>query len=43
MDFTFVCPTEILSFSEASEEFEKENCVVLGCSTDSHFVHMKWV
>ena len=43
MDFTFVCPTEILSFSEAQSEFEKLNCQVLGCSVDSKFVHMKWV
>lgn len=42
MDFTFVCPTEILSFAEAVPEFEKLNCSVLGCSTDSHFVHMRW-
>ncbi len=42
MDFTFVCPTEILSFSEATPEFEKKNTVILGCSVDSKFVHMKW-
>ena len=42
MDFTFVCPTEIISFAEALPEFEKNNCAVIGCSVDSQFVHMKW-
>lgn len=42
LDFTFVCPTEILSFSEALPEFEKINCAVVGCSVDSQYVHMKW-
>ena len=42
LDFTFVCPTEILSFSQAKPEFDKLNTVLLGCSVDSHYVHMKW-
>lgn len=42
-DFTFVCPTEIISFSERVEEFRKINCEVVGCSTDSHFSHLAWV
>merc|ERR1711976_730924 len=42
LDFTFVCPTEILSFSEAKEEFDKKNTVLLGCSVDSKFTHMRW-
>ena len=41
-DFTFVCPTEILSFSSHMKEFEKRNTVVLGCSIDSHHVHRAW-
>eukprot|EP01006_Ploeotia_vitrea_P031451 TRINITY_DN63782_c0_g1_i1.p1 TRINITY_DN63782_c0_g1~~TRINITY_DN63782_c0_g1_i1.p1 ORF type:complete len:165 (+),score=3.06 TRINITY_DN63782_c0_g1_i1:47-541(+) len=41
-DFTFVCPTEIVAFSDAAAEFRKNNCEVLGCSIDSHFVHMQW-
>ncbi|KAL4426308.1 hypothetical protein ABPG74_006565 [Tetrahymena malaccensis] len=41
-DFTFVCPTEIISFSDAAETFRKMNCEVLGCSIDSHFVHAEW-
>jgi alkyl hydroperoxide reductase subunit AhpC len=42
LDFTFVCPTEIIAFSEAAEEFEKLGVVVLGCSIDSHFSHLAW-
>lgn len=41
-DFTFVCPTEITAFSDKIEEFKKINVEVLGCSTDSHFVHLAW-
>lgn len=42
MDFTFVCPTEIAAFGEQNAEFEKRKAVVLGASTDSHFVHLAW-
>lgn len=42
LDFTFVCPTEIISFSDASEEFAKNNCVVLGASTDSQYSHYQY-
>lgn len=42
MDFTFVCPTEIAEFGKANSEFEKRNAVLLGASTDSHFVHLAW-
>lgn len=42
LDFTFVCPTEIIAFSDRAEEFSKLNCQVLACSTDSHFSHMAW-
>ena len=41
-DFTFVCPTEIINFSESAEVFRKMNCEVVGCSIDSHFVHAEW-
>ena len=41
-DFTFVCPTEILAFSNHLDEFEKRNVVVLGCSIDSHHTHRAW-
>ncbi len=42
MDFTFVCPTEIADFGRKEEEFKKRNCLVLGCSVDSEFVHLAW-
>lgn len=35
MDFTFVCPTEIVAFSERVKEFEALDTVVIGASTDS--------
>lgn len=43
LDFTFVCPTEIISFSDRVEEFRQINCEILACSTDSHFSHLAWV
>ncbi|HOM17574.1 MAG TPA: peroxiredoxin [Thermoguttaceae bacterium] len=42
LDFTFVCPTEIIAFSDAIEEFEKLNVQILGCSVDSHYTHLAW-
>merc|ERR1712136_505552 len=42
-DFTFVCPTEIIAFSDKVEEFKKEECVVIAVSTDSEFAHMAWI
>lgn len=42
LDFTFVCPTEIIAFSDRVEEFKKLNCEVLACSVDSHFSHLAW-
>jgi peroxiredoxin (alkyl hydroperoxide reductase subunit C) len=42
-DFTFVCPTEIIAFSEALVEFEKLDVQVLGCSVDSQYTHLAWV
>jgi peroxiredoxin (alkyl hydroperoxide reductase subunit C) len=41
-DFTFVCPTEIIAFSDAMPEFEKLNVQILACSVDSHFTHFAW-
>uniref|UniRef100_A0A914CQE0 thioredoxin-dependent peroxiredoxin n=1 Tax=Acrobeloides nanus TaxID=290746 RepID=A0A914CQE0_9BILA len=43
LDFTFVCPTEIIAFSDKHEEFEKLNTVVLAVSTDSVFSHLAWM
>ena len=42
LDFTFVCPTEIIAFSEKMVEFKKRNTEVLGVSIDSHFSHLAW-
>jgi peroxiredoxin (alkyl hydroperoxide reductase subunit C) len=42
LDFTFVCPTEILAFDHRYEEFKKRGVEVLGCSIDSHFSHWAW-
>lgn len=42
LDFTFVCPSEILAFDRALDEFEKRNCAVLGVSVDSQFSHYAW-
>lgn len=43
LDFTFVCPTEIIAFQEAIAEFEKRNVQVVGCSVDSKFSHWAWL
>merc|ERR1712212_413575 len=43
LDFTFVCPTEILSFSDNVDKFKELNCTVLGISTDSAFSHLAWI
>lgn len=42
LDFTFVCPSEIIAFDKAHAEFRKRNAVVLGVSVDSHFTHAAW-
>ena len=43
LDFTFVCPTELLAFQEQIGEFEKRNVVVVGCSVDSKYSHWAWL
>ncbi len=43
MDFTFVCPTEIIAFQKKMDEFEKRNVAVVGCSVDSQFSHYAWL
>ncbi|EMP34082.1 Peroxiredoxin-1 [Chelonia mydas] len=43
LDFTFVCPTEIIAFSDRADEFKKLNCQVIGASVDSHFCHLAWI
>ncbi len=42
LDFTFVCPTEIIAFSERAKEFEDLGVQLLGVSIDSHFSHLAW-
>ena len=42
LDFTFVCPTEIIAFSDRNDEFAKLNVQVLGVSVDSHYTHLAW-
>ncbi len=43
LDFTFVCPTEILAFQKRMAEFEKRHVAVVGCSIDSKFSHWAWL
>nr|XP_056707208.1 peroxiredoxin-2 [Euleptes europaea] len=43
LDFTFVCPTEITTFSDRVEEFRKINCEVIAASVDSQFTHLAWI
>eukprot|EP00878_Enallax_costatus_P000963 GHUV01001095.1.p1 GENE.GHUV01001095.1~~GHUV01001095.1.p1 ORF type:complete len:397 (+),score=108.41 GHUV01001095.1:156-1346(+) len=42
-DFTFVCPTEIIAFSDRFKEFEKLNCQVIAASTDTEECHLAWI
>lgn len=42
MDFTFVCPTEILALADRKAEFEEAGAALLGCSTDTYFTHKAW-
>ncbi len=43
LDFTFVCPTEIIAFSDRFAEFKATNTEVLGVSVDSEFSHLAWI
>jgi peroxiredoxin (alkyl hydroperoxide reductase subunit C) len=42
LDFTFVCPSEILAFNKKLAEFKKRNTEVIGVSVDSKFTHLAW-
>jgi peroxiredoxin (alkyl hydroperoxide reductase subunit C) len=42
LDFTFVCPSEILAFNKKLDEFKKRNTEVIGVSVDSKFTHLAW-
>jgi len=43
LDFTFVCPTEIIAFSDRIDEFRQINTEVVACSIDSQFTHLAWL
>jgi len=42
-DFTFVCPTELISYSDSIAKFRELGAEVLGISTDSHHTHLAWI
>lgn len=42
LDFTFVCPSELLAFDHRLKEFQDRNVEVIGISIDSHFTHLAW-
>ena len=42
LDFTFVCPTEIITFNKKLDEFKKRGVNVIGVSIDSQFSHLAW-
>jgi peroxiredoxin (alkyl hydroperoxide reductase subunit C) len=42
LDFTFVCPSEIIAFDKALPKFKKKNAEVIGISVDSHYTHLAW-
>ena len=43
LDFTFVCPTEIIAFSDRYKDFSTLNTEILGVSVDSEFSHLAWI
>ncbi len=42
LDFTFVCPSELIAFDHRLEEFKKRGINVIGCSVDSQYSHFAW-
>ena len=42
LDFTFVCPSEIIAFDKKLDEFKKRGCEVVGVSVDSEYTHYAW-
>lgn len=42
LDFTFVCPSEIIAFDHRLKEFKERGAEVIGISVDSHFSHIAW-
>jgi peroxiredoxin (alkyl hydroperoxide reductase subunit C) len=43
LDFTFVCPTEVVAFAGAYDKFKAANTEILGCSVDSVHTHLAWI
>ncbi len=42
LDFTFVCPSELIAFDHRLDEFKKRGINVIGCSVDSQYSHFAW-
>jgi peroxiredoxin (alkyl hydroperoxide reductase subunit C) len=42
LDFTFVCPSEIIAFDKALAKFHEKGAEVIGVSVDSHYTHLAW-
>jgi peroxiredoxin 2/4 len=42
LDFTFVCPSEIIAFDKQLNAFKEKNCQIIGVSVDSQFTHLAW-
>jgi len=42
LDFTFVCPSEIIAFDKELDKFKQRGCEVIGASVDSHYTHLAW-
>ena len=42
LDFTFVCPSELIAFDHRLAEFKSRNVEVIGVSIDSQFTHLAW-
>lgn len=42
LDFTFVCPSELIAFHKRMDAFKERNVEVIGVSIDSHFTHNAW-
>lgn len=43
MDFTFVCPTELIAFQDKLADFSRRDVAVVGCSVDSPYAHLAWL
>lgn len=43
LDFTFICPTEVLAFSDRYDDFAALNTEVIGISVDSKYTHLAWI